>query len=179
MFRQSREFPTVSLTFQVTPRSTGLSPLYIADINEVFCNITVGSKRENWTLWGKIKLSLSINAWDTTKMLSHFYLTSTSYLENQRYLSVRTRLGYKPMGSIFYSDKAYKPNLGSKQSPPQLKLDPFSWKKRSKLKAKNSLVLNFEVKFAWSYICSSRYTFVKCCSQGPFHSLLLKRHSYS
>jgi len=41
------EFPTVSLTFQVTPRNGGLFFLYFADISEVFCNITVGPEREN------------------------------------------------------------------------------------------------------------------------------------
>lgn len=181
MFRQSREFPTVSLTFQVTPRSTGLSLLYFADINEVFCYISVGTERGNWTLWDKIKLSLSINPWDTTKRLLYFYLISTSCLENQRYLSVGTRLGDKPLrnqGSISYGGKAYKPVLVSKQSRPQLKLDPFSREKRPKLKAKDSPVLNFEVKFVWNYIASSLYTFVERCSQGPLHSLLSKHHSY-
>jgi hypothetical protein len=161
VFRQSREFQTVPLAFQVTPRSTGLSLLYFADINEVFCNITVGSERGNWTLWGKIKLSFSISTWETTKKLSHFYLISTSHLENQLYLSVGTRLGDKSLrnlGSISYNDKAYKPALEFKQSPPQLKLDHFSREKRPKLKAKDSPVLNFEVKFTWSSISFSPYS---------------------
>jgi len=81
-------------------------------------------------------------------------------------MSVGTRLGDKPLrnqGSISCSGKAYKPALGSKQSPPQLKLHPFSQKKRPKLKSKGSPVINFEDKFAWSYISSSPYTFVECC----------------
>ena len=136
--------------------------------------LLVVSERENWTLWGTIKLSLSINDWDTTKKKqSQFYLISTSVLENQPYLSIMTRLGDNPLreqGSISYGGKSYKSVLGPKQSPPQLKLGPLPREKWLKLEAKYTPVLNFRFKFAWSYTSSSPYTFVKSCSQGPLHS---------